>query len=90
MTAIRWTTHTLQNLVDREIDRSEADQTLTSPEFTVLDPPGRRVLMRRYFDSTLQQEMLMRAVVEEGISETVVITIYKTSQLQRYLRRFRK
>ena len=46
--------------------------------------------MRRYFDSTLQQEMLMRVVIEERINETAVITIYKTSQLQRYLRRFRK
>jgi hypothetical protein len=30
--------------------------------------------------------MLMRIVVEDTVDETVVITIYKTSQINRYLR----
>mgnify|MGYP001580600368 CR=1 FL=1 len=42
--------------------------------------------MRRYVDRILQQEMLMRVVVEHAESEMVVITVYKTSQIARYLK----
>ena len=42
--------------------------------------------MRRYFDALLQQEMLLRIVVEETEDETVVVTLYKTSQIDRYLK----
>jgi hypothetical protein len=46
----------------------------------------RLVLMRRYFDQILQQEMLLRMVVEETATERVVITVYKTSQIAKYLK----
>jgi hypothetical protein len=42
--------------------------------------------MRRYHDQELQQEMLLRVIVEDAIDEVIVITVYKTSQINRYLR----
>ncbi len=75
----------MQNLTDREIDRSAAEATLDEPEFAVPDPPGRQILMRRYSDRVLRQNMLLRMIVEETASETVVVTVYKTSQIGRYL-----
>ena len=42
--------------------------------------------MRRYFDTNLQQEMLLRIILEETTEEIVVVTIYKTSQIDRYLK----
>ncbi len=86
MKPVRWTRHALQNLSDREIDRSVAEATLDEPEFAVPDPPDRQILMRRYFDRVLRQEMLLRMIVEDAANETVVITIYKTSQIGRYLK----
>jgi len=83
---IRWTPHALQNLVDREIERAEADRTLAQPEFIVPGQPPRLVYMRRHLDSLLQQEMLLRVVIEETIGEIVVVAVYKTSQIDRYLR----
>src|SRR5262249_61705740 len=44
------------------------------------------IYMRRYFDSILQQEMLLRVIIEETIGELVVVSVYKTSQINRYLR----
>lgn len=41
--------------------------------------------MRRYFDTLLQQEMLLRVVIEEAAEEMVVVTVYKTSRFDRYL-----
>ena len=86
MKPIRWAEHAVENPGEREIDRSEADLTLQNPEVIVPDPPAREVYMRRYFDRVLQQEMLMRLVVEQTESESVVVTVYKTSQITRYLK----
>jgi hypothetical protein len=83
---IRWTLHALDNLIDREIDREAADQTLTDPEFMVPKQPQRSLLMRRYFDQVLQREMLLVIVVEDTDIERVIITIFKTSQFKRYLK----
>lgn len=41
---------------------------------------------RRYFDRTLDRQMLLRVVIAEAPRERVVVTAYKTSQITRYLR----
>jgi hypothetical protein len=84
---LRWTSHALAALVDRNIDQAEVDQTIAAPELSILDSPKRVVLMRRYFDVHLGREMLLRVVVEETPEERAVITLYKTSQIARYLNR---
>ena len=84
MNPARWSEHAIQNLAERQIDRSEVETTLMNPGLVVPDPPGREVFMRRYFDNVLQQEMLMRLIVEQTETETVVVTVYKTSQIERY------
>lgn len=86
MKPIRWTDHALRSLDDREIDRANAEGVLTEPEHQISDPPGRRILMRRYHDAVLDQDMLLRVVVEDTPEEIVVVTIYKTSQIRRYLK----
>jgi hypothetical protein len=83
---IRWSRHAVKNLTDREIDRTEADKTLAEAELVTPGQPPRQVFMRRYFDRLLQQEMLLRIVVEETASERIVVTLYKTAQLSKYLK----
>ena len=63
-----------------------ADAVLGHAEFDIPDPPRRCILMGRYNDPMLQQEMLLRIVVEDAPDERVVVTVYKTSQVQRYLK----
>ena len=87
MKPLRWTSHALAALVDRDIDPAEVEQTIAAPELSVNDPPQRVVLMRRYFDVHLGREMLLRVVVEETPEERAVITLYKTSQVAKYLKR---
>ncbi|MHB8067965.1 MAG: DUF4258 domain-containing protein [Desulfobaccales bacterium] len=86
MKAVRWSPHALDNLSDREIDREMAEKTLADPELVVPGQTSRLVLMRRYFDQLLQQEMLLRVIVEDTATERVVITVYKTSQISKYLK----
>jgi hypothetical protein len=80
--------HAFDNLAAREIDRTEVDKTLADPEFVASGQPPRLVLRRRYFDMILQQEMLLRVVVEDTATERFVVTVYKTSQAGKYLRGF--
>jgi len=86
MKPVRWSPHALDNLDDREIDRQAAEKTLTEPEFVAPGEFPRLVLMRRYFDQVLQQEMLLRMIVEDTATERVVVTVYKTSQIAKYLK----
>jgi hypothetical protein len=76
----------LRNLAEREIERGQADRTLAAPELIIPGQTGRKVFMRRYFDIHLQQEMLLRIILEETTEEMVVVTIYKPSQIDRYLK----
>jgi hypothetical protein len=87
MKPVRWSSHALDNLADREIDPQAAEKTLEEPEVVVSGQLPRLILMRRYFDQILQQEMLLRMVVEDTATERVVVTIYKTSQINKYLKR---
>ena len=86
MKSIRWTLHALQNLTDREIDQEEVRQALGQPTAIVPGQIPRSIYMRRYFDKILQQEMLLRVIVEETMGEKVVVSVYKTSQITRYLK----
>ena len=85
MKPIRWSRHAVKNLTDREIDRTEADKTLAEPELIASGQPPRQVFMRRYFDRLVEREMLLRIVVEETASERIVVTVYKTAQISKYL-----
>lgn len=87
MRPLRWTSHALEALADRDIDPAEVERTIAAPELSVSDPPHRAVLMRRYFDERLGRQMLLRVVVEETPDEQVVVTVYKTSQIAKYLNR---
>ncbi len=86
MKAIRWTTHALRSLEEREIERGVVEHVLVAPQHVAPDPPDRSIRMRVYFDPVLQKEMLLRVVVEETADELVVVTVYKTSQIDRYLK----
>jgi hypothetical protein len=76
----------MRALQDRQIDVSEVEKTLSAPELVVIDPPLRAILMRRYVAHDLGREMLLRVVVEETSTERVIITVYRTSQIGRYLK----
>ena len=66
--------------------RTIRDRTLKHPEFVVKGQPPRQIFMRQYLDSVLDQAMLLRVVVEETETECVVVTLYKTSQIEKYLK----
>lgn len=86
MKPIRFSPHALTNLTDREIDRAEVEKTLNEPDQIEPGHEGRQVYMRKYHDAVIDQTMLLRVIVEETETEWVVITAYKASRMERYLR----
>jgi hypothetical protein len=86
MKPVRWTTHARREIARREINADEAEKTVAKPDLVAPgNPPPRQIFMRRYFDGVLQAEMLLRVVAEESSSEIVIVTLYKTSKLKKYL-----
>lgn len=85
MKAIRWTSHALAGLQARDIDRLDAEQAIHEPTAVQPGYGGRTLYLRRYHDSLLEQEMLLCVVTEAANSEIVIVTLYKTSKLAKYL-----
>jgi Domain of unknown function (DUF4258) len=84
MKPIRWSKHATRELAKREIDPTEAENAIAQPDAVTPISPVRRFHQRRYFDKPLNQAMLLRVLLEETPSETVVVTLYKTSKTTKY------
>ena len=87
MKKLVWTHHAEENLSEREIDPQEVYLTLENPEIRQPGIKGRIILIRTYFDISLNQKMLLRLIIEETATEIKIITVYKTSKIEKYYRR---
>jgi hypothetical protein len=85
MTPLRWTAHAEASLRDREIERGEAERTLQTPDRRIAARGARELLARGYDDAVLGQRMALCVVIEQRDEETVVVTVYKSSKLDKYL-----
>ncbi len=85
MKPVRWTAHAEASLRDREIERSEVERALKAPDRRIAGRGAREMLVRGYDDAVVGQRMALCVVVEEHASETVVVTVYKSSRLGKYL-----
>ena len=85
MKPTRWSSHAEKEFRRREIDRAEADKAVTAPDSVVPGTGGRKIHMRVYYDAPLNQRMLLRVVVEQTADELAVVTVYKTSKIEKYL-----
>ncbi len=85
MTRARWTAHALESLRERAIDRGEADEALENPTRTITGHGRRTLFLRRYHDLMLDQQMVLCLVTEPRDDELLVITVFKTSKIEKYL-----
>jgi hypothetical protein len=81
---VRWTAHAEASLRDREIDRAEVERTLDAPDRRIASRGRRTVLARWYDEPVLGQPMALCVVLEEHGGETVAVTVYKSSKLDKY------
>lgn len=64
----------------------EAERAIREPDRTTPGRGKREVRMRKFDDPVLRQPMLLCVIVEDLPSEYVVVTLYKTSRLDKYLK----
>ena len=80
---IRWSAHALKELNVREIDSVIAEDVAINPVQISLEQGERKAMMKLYHDEVLNKEMLLRVIVEESEIVTTIITLYKTSQIEK-------
>ena len=86
MMEISITDHALENINQREISIDLIFDVIETPKYKIKQSDNRYILMEVYFDNLLAEEMLIRVVVEETQTGVTVITAYKTSKLNKYLK----
>lgn len=68
----------------RDIPREEVLNTIESPQQRIDSRRGRQLYQSRYFDSVEQKDMIIRAIVEPQGDDLIVISVYKTSKIEKY------
>lgn len=86
MKPIRWTQHALEALAERQIDRNDAERVLRDPTTTRPTRGARKLFAREYQDAGLAQGMALCVVAEEVEQEIIVVTCFKSSKLDKYLK----
>ena len=77
--------HTEEEMVRRQIPRGWLDSVLESPEQRVPRPGGKEILQPR-FASGDGKMYLLRTVVATEKEPPVVVTLYRTSKIEKYRR----
>jgi len=80
---LRFTAHALEEMQRRGIAREQVEAVLSQPEQILLGRNRRTIYQSRIrFDG--EKQYLLRVFVDETISPSVVITVYRTSKIQKY------
>lgn len=58
--------------------------TIECPQQKVVSRKNRSLFQSKYYDKILNKEMLLRAIVELAGEDLKVISVYKTSKIDRY------
>lgn len=77
--------HAEDEMVRRQIPREWLDSVLESPEQRVAQPGGKEMLQSR-FAAEDGKMYLLRAVVATEKEPTVVVTVCRTSKIEKYWR----
>ncbi len=65
--------------------RAEVELTVESPDRRIAGRGERQILVRKYADKALRQPMVLCVVAEERAEETIVVTVYRSSRIEKYL-----
>jgi Domain of unknown function (DUF4258) len=85
MKPIRFSPHALKNLAVRQIERALAESAIRNPDLRVPSRLPREVVTLAYYDTVLSAKAVLRVVIEESDDEIAVITLYKSTNLKKYL-----
>jgi hypothetical protein len=68
----------------RNIPRETVLGIMENPQQTIAASHGRLIYQSQYFDLVEGKNMLLRVIVEPDILDPAVISVYKTSRIEKY------
>lgn len=68
----------------RQIPESLVREVILSPQQILLTRKGRKVYQSKFIDQIQDKEMLLRVIIIESSNDLRVITVYKTSKVEKY------
>ena len=82
---IRITPYCEGRIAARKVERELVEQVVRSPEQIMpdADDPARQIYQSRFVDGQGRPKLL-RVVLEEMVNEIIAVTVYPTSQIERY------
>jgi hypothetical protein len=84
MPEVRFTTHSFQQLGERNINQSLVLDAVMKPDQVLEGRRGRKIAHKRF--SVDEQEYLLRVTYEETGESGLVVTVYQTSKMAKYWR----
>lgn len=84
MSQIRFTAHALEEMQRRDITQTQVEAVISNPEQILSGQNQRTIYQSRM--ALGGKQYLLRVFVDENISPSVVITVYRTSKIQKYWR----
>ena len=78
--------HAILEMKRRQISRKEVEYLIRHPGQKTAGKRNRTVIQGRYHDQKYNKQMLLRIIGEELDGRFQVITVYKTSKIEKYWR----
>lgn len=85
MMEVLFSDHAEFELSNRHIERAIVELVVTSPDAVRRGRLGRKIFQKLLFDPILDKSMLFRVIVDETEFPPLVVTVYKTSRIDKYL-----
>ncbi|MBI5215529.1 MAG: DUF4258 domain-containing protein [Ignavibacteriae bacterium] len=83
----KFSPHAEYELGARDIDRKVVLETYENPDSKVKGKGSREIYQKVYHDPLFDKPMLCRVVIEDKAGIPYIVTVYKTSQMKKYLSR---
>jgi hypothetical protein len=81
---ILFTEHAKFEIERRQIKEDDLKELINQPHQRISTKKGRVIFQKKYFDTIIKKEMLLRVIGKKERGKFVVITAYKTSRVKKY------
>ena len=81
---LEFTGHALFEMSRRSITNRQVEEVVKNPQQESRSLKGRVILQNRYYDGIVEKEMILRVIGNRGSDSFKVVTVYKTSKVEKY------
>ena len=78
--------HAKEQCKERGIEENIIEETVLNPDQIIEEKEGRKIAQKKIFDEEKKKNYLVRVIFKEENNKRTVITLYKTSKVQKYWR----